>query len=125
MAIKMAGQATRQSDAQPSQLQYFKMLESMPDIGRTPDGFNKIVAYLRDANNYNVAKLQNLEQWRNAHQGSADGFEAAWPAMADKLPFVWNQTVGVDAAIQGAKQAQGQPTIQDYINEARRRGLAK
>ena len=47
MGIKMAGQATRQSDAQPSQLQYFKMLESMPNEARTIDGFNKISAYMQ------------------------------------------------------------------------------
>lgn len=91
MAIKMAGQATRQADAQPSQLQYFKILESMPTEARTADGFNKIVAYLRDANNYSIAKQQNLQQWRQSHGGSAEGFEAAWPTMAQKLPFVWNQ----------------------------------
>jgi len=91
MAIKMAGTATRQSDAQPSQLQYFKILESMPNEQRTADGFRKIVAYLRDANNYSIAKAQALQQWRSAHQGSANGFEAQWPAQAARIPFVWNQ----------------------------------
>lgn len=91
MGIKMAGQATRQSDASPSQLQYFKMLESMPNESRTPEGFNKIIAYLRDTNNYAVSKHQNLQQWRQTHDGSAEGFEAQWPNVAKKLPFVWNQ----------------------------------
>lgn len=91
MAIKMAGQATRQADAQPSQLQYLKILESMPNAQRTQDGFNKITAYLRDANNYNVAKMQHLQQWRQTHNGTAEGFEAAWPKIANGLPFVWNQ----------------------------------
>jgi hypothetical protein len=90
MAIKMAGQATRQSDAQPSQLQYLKMLESMPDTQRTPEGFASIVGYLRDTNNQAIAKAQALQQWR-AEKGTADGFEAAWPEMATKLPFAWNQ----------------------------------
>jgi len=91
MAIKMAGTATRQSDAQPSQLQYFKILESMPNEQRTADGFQKIVAYLRDANNYSIAKAQALQQWQSDHQGSASGFEAQWPAQAARIPFVWNQ----------------------------------
>lgn len=91
MAIKMAGQATRQSDAQPSQMQYFKILESMPNVSRTPEGFNSIMSYLRDANAYNIYKHEQLTQWRQAHGGSAEGFEAQWPKMADSLPLVWNQ----------------------------------
>lgn len=91
MAIKMAGQATRQSDAQPSQLQYFKILESMPNEGRTPEGFRAIMSYLRDTNNYAVEKHAQLTQWRATHGGSAEGFEAQWPEMAKKLPLVWNQ----------------------------------
>jgi hypothetical protein len=90
MAIKMAGTATRQSDAQPSQLQYFKILESMPNESRTIDGFNKIAAYLRDMNNYNVEKWKHLQDWKNQQQGSADGFESKWPKMSEQVPFVWN-----------------------------------
>ena len=90
MAIKMAGTATRQADAQPSQLQYMKILESMPNEGRTIDGFNKIMAYLRDANNYTIDKNVQLQQWRNTHGGSAEGFESNWPKIAQKLPYVWN-----------------------------------
>lgn len=92
MAIKMAGTATRQSDAQPSQLQYFKILESMPNEARTIDGFNKIVAYLRDTNNYNIIKAQELQKWKQAHGGSADGFEAQWPGISATIPLVWNTT---------------------------------
>jgi hypothetical protein len=91
MAIKMAGTATRQADAQPSQLQYFKILESMPNEARTPEGFQKIVAYLRDTNNYSVFKHEQLTKWRQEHEGSAEGFEAQWPTMAKTLPLVWNQ----------------------------------
>lgn len=115
MAIKMAGTATRQSDAQPSQLQYFKILESMPNEQRTADGFEKIVAYLRDANNYSIAKQQHLQQWRNSHQGSADGFEAAWPKMAEQIPFVWNQQTSA------APKVQANP--QEILDELRRRGI--
>lgn len=96
MAIKLAGQATRQSDAQPSQLQYFKILESMPNQARTIDGFNKIVAYMRDANNYSIAKQQELQRWRMSHGGSSEGFEGAWPAISAKLPFVWNTKGPID-----------------------------
>lgn len=91
MAIRMAGTATRQSDAQPSQLQYFKILESMPNEARSPEGFRQIMAYLRDTNNYNIIKHEKLTQWRAAHGGSAEGFEAEWPKMAAQVPLVWNQ----------------------------------
>jgi hypothetical protein len=100
MAIKLAGQATRQSDAQPSQLQYFKILESMPNEQRTIEGFNKIVGYMRDLNNLNIAKAQELRKWQVEHQGSAEGFEAAWPGMASQIPFAWNTSV--DQAIRNA-----------------------
>lgn len=94
MAIKMAGEATRQSDAQPSQLQFLKILEATPGAMQTEQGFRGIVGYMRDLNNYDIAKMQAVEAWRNdpRHGGSAAGFEAAWPAMAARMPFVWNQT---------------------------------
>lgn len=90
MAIKMAGTATRQSDAQPSQRQYMTILESMPNEQRTIDGFNKIAAYLRDMNNYSIEKYKHLQDWRNTHNGSAEGFESEWPSMERQIPFVWN-----------------------------------
>jgi hypothetical protein len=89
MAIKMAGTATRESDAQPSQLQYMKILESMPNETRTIDGFQKIMAYLKDVHNYTVDKNIELQKWRNQY-GTSDGFEAVWPKMAAKMPYVWN-----------------------------------
>lgn len=110
MAIKLAGEATRQSDAQPSQLQYFKILESMPDAARSPQGFQGIVAYMRDINNYNIEKHQALQQWRE-QRGTAEGFEAAWPQMAARLPLVWNQqriTGGIPK--QAAPNRPGAPT---------------
>lgn len=96
MAIKMAGAATRASDAQPSQLQFLKTLESMPTAERSAEGFQKITAYLRDMNNYNITKHQYLQQWRGEHNGSAEGFEAKWPSIANSLPFIWNQQKRVD-----------------------------
>jgi len=100
MAIKMAGLATRQSDAQPSQLQYFKILESMPNASRTPEGFRGIVRYLRDVNNYSISKYQALAKWRNEHGGSAEGFEVYWPDMATRMPLVWNQGAGAQSPAQ-------------------------
>lgn len=106
IAIKMAGQATRQSDAQPSQLQYFKILESMPDAQRTPEGFQRIVSYMRDLNSLNIIKAQELMKWRQEHNGTADGFEAQWPNVSKNLPFAWNTDKSIQDA--GAKQsAQG------------------
>lgn len=108
IAIKMAGQATRQSDAQPSQLQFLKTLESMPTEQRTPDGMQRILAYLRDTNNQSIAKAQALQQWRMQH-GTADGFDAAWPAMAAQMPFIWNQQPHIAPA--AATPTQARPTV--------------
>ncbi len=102
LAIKMAGAATRQADAQPSQLQYFKILESMPNEQRTAEGFNRITGYLRDVNNLQIIKAQELQKWKQ-ERGTADGFEAAWPKMTKDLPFAWN----TDKSIADAKPTGG------------------
>ena len=118
IAIKLAGVATRESDAQPSQLQFLKTLESMPTEERSREGFTKIIAYMRDINNYNISKAQSLQGWRDAHQGSSEGFEAAWPAEAAQLPLVWNKA-------QGAAGGAGNPSAQSVADELRRRGLIR
>lgn len=91
-AIAMAGKLTRQSDAQPSQLQFFKTLESMPMADRTAQGFQKIMDYLNSMHDYNIDKMVALQQWLNdpKNQGDPTGFEAAWAQKAKTMPLVWN-----------------------------------
>ena len=52
---------------------------------------------MRDLNNMKILKAERMQQWRDAHAGSVDGFEASWldSVKADKpidpaRPFVWN-----------------------------------
>lgn len=118
MAIKLAGQATRQSDAQPSQLQYFKILESMPNAERTPEGFARIIGYMRDLNNISIIKAQEAQKWKQ-ERGTMDGFEAQWPTMAKQLPFSWN----TDKSITDAGKQQF--NAQQIVDELRRRGAVK
>jgi len=122
MAIKMAGQATRQADAQPSQLQYFKILESMPNAERTPEGFNKIVSYMRDLNNLSISKAQELQKWRQ-ERGTAEGFEAQWPNIAKTLPFAWN--TNVDQAITQAGRAQAATQPARPVSTIKRGGVVR
>ena len=123
MAIKMAGTATRQSDAQPSQLQYFNILKSMPNIERSPEGFKAITGYMRDMNNYNIAKHGELVKWKSAHNGSAAGFEAEWPNVSQQLPLVWNKPP--PAGLQGGQGAGGggglTPQEQQELQQLRQR----
>jgi len=88
ISIQLAGKITRESDAQPSQLQYFKILESIPSHLRPRDTFDKIIAGMRDIQKVTVAKAVALDRWKSEHGGSSDGFESAWPGQAAKLPFV-------------------------------------
>jgi hypothetical protein len=92
-AITMAGKLTRQTDAQPSQLQFLKTLESMPSAERSQQGFAKIMDYLNNAHDYNIEKMIAQQQWLDdpKHQGDPSGFEAAWATKAKTLPFIWNQ----------------------------------
>lgn len=92
-AIAMAGKLTRQTDAQPSQLQFMKTLESMPSAERSAQGFQKIMDYLNSMHDYNIEKMIAQQQWLDnpKNQGDPSGFEAAWAQKAKTLPFVWNQ----------------------------------
>lgn len=87
--IKMAGQATRQSDAQPSQLQFLKNLESQPGIERTPEGMQKILQWMQDLADYDIAKNKALQHYKDK-TGSAEGFENAWSDYSQKLPLFAN-----------------------------------
>lgn len=91
-AIAMAGRLTRQTDAQPSQLQFLKTLESMPSAERSGQGFAKIMDYLNSLHDYNIEKMIAQQQWLSDPKNAGDpsGFEAAWAAKSKDLPFVWN-----------------------------------
>lgn len=116
LAINLAGKATRQSDAQPAAFQYLQVLKSMPDIIRTPEGFSRITAWMRDMNNYEIAKFSELSKWRQ-QRGTSEGFQEHWAQAQTQLPFVWNQRFGVDEAIQNAP---GQPGRQGVVTPATR-----
>ncbi len=92
-AIAMAGKLTRQTDAQPSQLQFLKTLESMPSAERSPQGFQKIMGYLNSMHDYNIDKMVAMQNWLNdpKNQGDPSGFEAAWAQQAKSGPYIWNQ----------------------------------
>lgn len=89
-AIQMAGKLTRQTDAQPSQLQFLKTLESMPMAERTPQGFARITDYLNSMHDYNIDKMVALQQYLGQNKGDPSGFEADWAVKSRDLPFVWN-----------------------------------
>ena len=96
-AVKMAGTLTRQTDAQPSQIQFLKNLESMPQSDMTEQGFQKVIAYMKDLNDFKIEKMVNLQKWLNTHQGDPSGFEAAWVRQAAQIkPF------GSDAIVPAA-----------------------
>lgn len=89
-AIALAGKLTRQTDAQPSQLQFMKTLESMPMADRTPQGFARIMDYLNSMHDYNIEKMVALQQYLGKNNGDPSGFEAEWAKKSKDLPFPWN-----------------------------------
>ncbi|HEY6020417.1 MAG TPA: hypothetical protein VIY48_11055, partial [Candidatus Paceibacterota bacterium] len=102
VAIQMAGKSTRASDANPSQLQFLKTLESMPTTQRTPQGLAKIVDYMDDVQKMHIDKLNAQQQWLQTHNGDLDGFEASWNKQAGDMPYIWNQRATVDRVIKNS-----------------------
>lgn len=90
-AVQMAGKLTRQTDSQPSQIQFLKNLQSMPNADMTEEGFKKVIAYMKDMNNYRIEKMLAQQQWLQRPGGNISGFEADWAQKSKNLPFIWNQ----------------------------------
>ncbi len=85
-AVTMAGRLTRQTDAQPSQIQFLKNLQAMPQADMTPQGFAKVVSYMKDLNNYQIEKMIAQQQWLRKTDGDPSGFEADWARQAKEIP---------------------------------------
>lgn len=89
MMVGLAGRLTRQTDANPSQLQFLKLLESMPAGSSTEDQIKKVLRGMRDSHMVSIEKLDQQQKWLDnpAHQGSLDGFENAWTKSSAQLPM--------------------------------------
>lgn len=105
-AVQLAGKLTRQTDAQPSQIQFLKNLQSMPNADMTAKGFAQVIAYMKDVNNYRIEKMIAQQQWLGSEPGIG-GFEAAWAEKAKTLPFIWNQP---QKATPGAPEVKAMPS---------------
>lgn len=95
-AVQMAGKLTRQTDSQPSQIQFLKNLQSMPNADMTEEGFKKVISYMRDMNNYRIEKMIAQQQYLQQKGGNIAGFEPYWAEKSKAIPFIWNQQTRVD-----------------------------
>lgn len=88
---RMVATAVRNTDANPAVRQIEMLRQSYPQVFQTPQGFQMTANILRDAHMYNIEKFRSLQQWRQSHGGTSEGFESQWAITASQMPFIWNQ----------------------------------
>lgn len=99
--VKNTGTLTRQAvkevSSRASQQEFNLIAGQLPGPTMSLGGFQQIVGQMQAVNDFDTAKHQNAQTWRQKH-GTMDGFESAWNKNVGPSAFLVNRLHSSDPA---------------------------
>jgi len=87
-AMELTRQAVRATSGRAAVQEFTMIQQALPSAEMSQRGFVQIADQMSSLNDYHIATQQAAQAWRNSHNGTLDGFQAAWQQEVTPAAFL-------------------------------------